>query len=259
MVLNTARVKSTVQRRVLRGIAVTDAALVVTFVFAYYPLSALPLVASLKHVRFLRVIAALWCFGSTAAYLIYLVYDALSAKAARTDPARRWLLQSAGSALVASPFALVGYGSLIERTNFRIQEVNLPVPDLPRDLEGLRLVQLSDIHLSPFLSEAELARVIDASNELRPHLAVVTGDLISSLGDPLQACLNQLARLKADAGVLGCLGNHEIYARVQGLAASLGARLGLEFLRNQSCCGLGRAGSTWRVWITSGCRCALTT
>jgi len=50
------------------------------------------------------------------------------------------------------------------------------------------------------------------ANELRAHLALVTGDLITGQGDPLDACLRQLARLRADAGILGCLGNHEIYA-----------------------------------------------
>ena len=60
-----------------------------------------------------------------------------------------------------------------------MREVDVPLPGLPPDLDGLRILQLSDIHLSAFLSEAELARVIDAAIELRPHLAVVTGDLIS--------------------------------------------------------------------------------
>src|SRR6202043_2421499 len=94
-------------------------------------------------------------------------------------------------------------------------EIDLPVPNLPKDLQGLRIAQISDIHLSPFLSEKEFARAIDMANESKPHLTLVTGDLISRAGDPLDACLRQLARLRAEAGVLGCLGNHEVYARVE--------------------------------------------
>ena len=51
-----------------------------------------------------------------------------------------------------------------------------------------------------------LGAVIDASLELKPHLAVITGDLISRRGDPLDSCISQLARVKADAGVFGCMG-----------------------------------------------------
>jgi predicted MPP superfamily phosphohydrolase len=174
-----------------------------------------------------------WLFCSTGAYLIYVILRFLSGRLfpEQFSPARRRLLNTAGGALVASPVVLLGYGALVQRTAFRVREVDLPVPGLPRDLNNLRLVQLTDIHLSAFLSEQELARVVDAANELRPQVALVTGDLISSGGDPLDACLRQLARLRADAGVVGCLGNHEIYARAEDYAAIEGARLGLRFLR----------------------------
>jgi predicted MPP superfamily phosphohydrolase len=98
----------------------------------------------------------------------------------------------------------------------------------------LRIVQITDIHLSPFLSERELAAAIDMANEARANIALVTGDLITRAGDPLDACLAQLARLRADAGVLGCLGNHEIYTRTQNYVTAQGRRIGIEFLRHQA-------------------------
>jgi predicted MPP superfamily phosphohydrolase len=153
---------------------------------------------------------------------------------ADVDPGRRRVLNAAGNALMASPFAVIGYGTLIQRTDFRIREIDVPVPGLPPDLQGLRILQLSDIHLSAFLSEAELARVVDAARELRPHLAVVTGDLISGLGDPLEECIRQVARLKSDAGTFGCMGNHERYAYAEREAEELGARQGIRFLRSAS-------------------------
>ena len=151
-----------------------------------------------------------------------------------TDPSRRSLLKAAGAALTAAPVVAVGYGALIQRTNFRVREVDIALKDLPADLDGLRLLQLSDIHLSAFLSEAELARVIDASNELRPHVAVVTGDLISLPGDPLDACIRQLARIRSDAGIFGCMGNHERVAGAERYAAEAGARRGIRFLRGEA-------------------------
>ena len=136
--------------------------------------------------------------------------------------------------MLATPFAVMGYGALVQRTDFRVREVDVPMPGLPQDLDGLRILQLSDIHLSAFLSEAEFARVIDASLELRPHLAVVTGDLISGHSDPLDACIRQLARVKADAGMFGCMGNHERYASAEDYTASRSARAGIRFLRGEA-------------------------
>jgi predicted MPP superfamily phosphohydrolase len=156
------------------------------------------------------------------------------APVAEFSPRRRAFVNGAGGALAVAPFAIAGFGGLVQRTDFRVREVDIPIPNLPKDLHGLRILQLSDIHLGPFLTERDLARVIDESANLRPHLAVVTGDLISMGGDPLDACLQQIARLRPDSGILACMGNHEIYAGVQPYAAEEGARLGVNFLRRQT-------------------------
>jgi predicted MPP superfamily phosphohydrolase len=147
------------------------------------------------------------------------------------DPARREALGTVSNAFLAAPFAAMGYG-FVHRTDFHVREVDVPIPGLAGDLDGLRILQLSDIHLGPFLSESELARVIDASQGLRPHLAVVTGDLISQRGDPLDACIRQLKRVKADAGMFGCMGNHERYARAEAYTEQAAARAGIRFLRD---------------------------
>jgi predicted MPP superfamily phosphohydrolase len=181
-------------------------------------------------------VAQIWLFGSTAGYLAYRAVRFLVERfwGSTFDPARRRLLNATGTALLAAPFAIVGYGALVERLHFQVREVDIPVPNLPDGLDGLRLLHLSDIHLSAFLSEKDLARVVDSANELRPHLALVTGDLITAAGDPLHACLRQLARLRADAGILGCMGNHEVYARSESATEREGARLGIPFLRGRA-------------------------
>jgi predicted MPP superfamily phosphohydrolase len=153
---------------------------------------------------------------------------------AKTDVGHRRALNMAGTLAVASPFAAIGYGALVQRTNFQVREFDVALPGLPADLDGLRILQLSDLHLSAFLSERELARVIDAAIELRPNLAVVTGDLISDASDPLDACIRQIARLKADAGVFGCLGNHERFARAENYTTRAAAAAGVPFLRGRA-------------------------
>jgi predicted MPP superfamily phosphohydrolase len=181
-------------------------------------------------------VGQIWLFASTAAYLLYSGFRLLTnrVRGPGFNPARRRLLNATGAALVATPFALVGYGAYIERLDFRVREVDIPISNLAAGLDGLRLAHLSDIHLSAFLSEKDLARVIDSTNELRAHLALVTGDLITAGGDPLDACLRQISRLRADAGILGCMGNHESYADVESYTEAQGARLGIQFLRSRA-------------------------
>jgi uncharacterized protein len=153
--------------------------------------------------------------------------------AEKTDPVRRRVLQAAAAGLCVAPVAVTAFG-ILRRNHFRISEVKIPIANLPRDLDGLRIVQITDIHLSPFMSESEFATAIDMANETQANLALVTGDLITRPGDPLDACLRQLARLRAEAGVLGCLGNHEVYARVEDYVTQQGRRIGVNFLRHEA-------------------------
>jgi predicted MPP superfamily phosphohydrolase len=146
------------------------------------------------------------------------------------NPKRRNALRAATFTV---PVVALGVG-YIKRDNLRLVAVDVPIPGLPKDLQGLRIVQLSDLHLSPLVSESLVARAIDIANETRPHIALVTGDLISAEGDPLDACIRQIARLRADAGVFGCMGNHEAYAMCIDYTAAQAARAGIPFLRSQA-------------------------
>jgi uncharacterized protein len=152
---------------------------------------------------------------------------------ARFDPERRRLLMLARTATIVAPAAL-GAFAVLRRNDLRLNETEIRIPGLHPDLHGLRIVQLSDIHMSPFLSRAELDRAVARANETRPHIALVTGDLITDHRDPLDQCLDSLRRLKSDAGTFGCLGNHEVYAGSELYTTVQGARLGMRFLRSEA-------------------------
>jgi predicted MPP superfamily phosphohydrolase len=183
----------------------------------------------------LRGSAMVWAVLSILWTVAWLVWRSVKALAPRAhSPARRGFLTASGAALFAAPVAAMGYGVFIQRLNIRLREQNIAIQGLPEDLDGIRIVQLSDIHLSPFLSERELAHAVALANETIPHLALVTGDMITGYHDPLDACLKHLTGLRAEAGIFGCLGNHEIYAHAEDYATSLGARLGIRYLRMES-------------------------
>jgi hypothetical protein len=149
----------------------------------------------------------------------------------RFNAARRGFLGTAYTALFAAPAATLAYGTFLERRNISLREHDIPVAGLAPDLNGLRLVQLTDIHMSPFFSRRELDYAVALANETRAQIALVTGDLITTARDPLDSCLAGLKPLRADAGVFGCMGNHEKYAHAEAYAEWAGARQGLRFLR----------------------------
>jgi len=148
--------------------------------------------------------------------------------------ARRGFLWTLRAALFAAPAATLAYAVAIQRHRISLREHNISIAGLPKDLDGLRLVQITDIHMSPFFSRPELDYAVALANETQAHIALVTGDLITTARDPLDSCLQGLKPLRADAGVFGCLGNHEIYAGTEDYTEQAGARQGLLFLRDRS-------------------------
>ena len=173
-----------------------------------------------------------WLFTSTPAYGIYWIASWAGRKVPENiSPERRQILKTAAAVAVASPFVAMTYGIAVGRLDFGVREVSLSIPGLHPDLEGLRILHLSDIHLGQFLSEREFERVVDMANGLKPNLAIMTGDLITRPGDPMEVCVRQLARVRADAGMFGCLGNHEMYAENEARTKAEAARRGIPFLR----------------------------
>lgn len=181
----------------------------------------------------LTTVGYLWIGFSSIALAVLAIARFLQSKVpALHSPSRRRWLGAASLAAIAAPVAATTFGVVVERHRFLIRELDLPVSGLHPDLEGFRISQVSDLHVSPFLSVREAARAIDMANELQPHLALFTGDLISEFGDPLDPAIRELVRLRGELGVLGCMGNHEEYVGCQNYLEREAARSGLLFLRD---------------------------
>ena len=80
---------------------------------------------------------------------------------------------------------------------------------LPRELDGLRIVHLSDIHHSPFTGTEQIKRAIETANSLEPDLIALTGDYVSHESAYAAPCAELLGRLRARSGVYAVLGNHD--------------------------------------------------
>jgi hypothetical protein len=150
------------------------------------------------------------------------------------DPSRRYFFRTASALAGAAPFLSVMYGFAAERLDYRICRVEIPTANLPPALDGMKIAQLSDIHLSGYMSRTDVRRAVDMANELGADLTVVTGDFITGASDPLADCIEEISNLRAPLGVFGCNGNHEIYSRAEDAAQRLFAQGGMKLLRHES-------------------------
>jgi predicted MPP superfamily phosphohydrolase len=150
------------------------------------------------------------------------------------DPGRRYFFRAATAAAGAAPFLGAMYGYAAERLKYQIRHQEIPISNLNPALDGLSIVQISDIHLSGYMPRTQVRRAVEMANELGAHLAVVTGDFITGASDPLPDCIEEIRQLRAPLGIWGCNGNHEIYARVEDLAETLFAQAGMQLLRSEN-------------------------
>lgn len=157
-----------------------------------------------------------------------------AAAAAQTIFTRRQLLVAA--AVSAPPVATVlatGW-SLPQLDNFRLRTLDVPVPGLPRDLDGITIAHLTDTHLGDFTPARLYNRLIDATNSLRADLIVHTGDIINVDSDDIPDAMKGLARLEAPLGVFACEGNHDLIQNPRRFRESIRALPSLRFLRGDA-------------------------
>jgi len=140
-----------------------------------------------------------------------------------------------GTAMVlAGPLLTLGLGTAgaNQLSRFRIRRMTLRLPQLPRALEGLTIVQLTDTHVGRFTHGPVLGRMVEATNELKPDLVVFTGDL---LNDSLN-WLPEAARMleEVEAPVILCEGNHDLFMDAPLFRKTMKETPGVTALFNES-------------------------
>lgn len=148
---------------------------------------------------------------------------------------RREVLRRSGvSASVMIGSAATGYGMTFGRHDYALEEVPIRLARLPRTLDGYTIAQLSDLHVGTFVGDPELRAAEALVRRARPDLIVLTGDLIDHdvrAAPRLGAFVRRLAELGVRDGVVAIPGNHDYYAGVDEVIATLRAS-GARVLRN---------------------------
>ncbi len=156
--------------------------------------------------------------GGLLAGLVYPLDAALNARIDLATFALAWVATS--------------YGYYQARRTPAVRRVEVPIANLPPALVGLRIVQISDLHVGPTIKAPFVERVVARVNQLQPDLIAFTGDLADGPVARLAPHTAALAELTAPLGVYFCTGNHEYYSGVKSWTEQA-RRLGFDVLINE--------------------------
>lgn len=131
------------------------------------------------------------------------------------SPARRSFLQAAVGAAPALSLVSSGVGVLSALPGPRIHEMELVLPHLPPELDGLRVLQITDVHIGTFTGLDHLESGLSRAGS--PDLVLLTGDIADDL-NRLPDALRMIAALRPRLGTWAVPGNHEYH---RGIAAVL--------------------------------------
>jgi predicted MPP superfamily phosphohydrolase len=145
-------------------------------------------------------------------------------------------------AAVAAPYGVVVVLSMVVFSNLcgamqmaagpRVYKVDVHIPKSLQSLNGFKIAQISDLHVGPTISRRFVDKVVRRTNDLRPDMVALTGDLIDGLPDVLRPSCEPLRSLRSTHGAYAVLGNHEFYWRPAAWIEEYG-RLGFKHLNNE--------------------------
>lgn len=129
---------------------------------------------------------------------------------------RDFLGQGVAGAIIVSGAALGGYTTFVEPWRLRVTPYELPIEGLPPELDGFRLVHISDTHHGPYITLPYLEDAIAQANALEADLAVLTGDYVHRTPRSIAPGIHLFRQLETRLGAVAVMGNHDFW---EGIAA----------------------------------------
>jgi predicted MPP superfamily phosphohydrolase len=142
-----------------------------------------------------------------------------------------WIRISAIGVMALTPtITLIGF--VMARRVARVVDVEVPLADLPAQLEGFTIAQISDIHVGPTIKRNFVEAIVDRVNRLGADMVAITGDVVDGSVRDLAHHTEPLARLESRHGTYVVTGNHEYYSGAHAWIREL-RRLGTRVLLNE--------------------------
>lgn len=122
---------------------------------------------------------------------------------------RKMFLTNLALVAAALPFGSFLYGMVRGAFNYKVHRVKVTLSHLPKSFHGLKIVQISDLHIGSFVSSEPLERAFEIINAQKPDVIFFTGDLVNNLSSEIDPHLDVLKKLRAPMGVFSTIGNHD--------------------------------------------------
>lgn len=122
---------------------------------------------------------------------------------------RSQFIARAGLVAGAVPFVMLSRGLYSGAYNYQVRRVNLVLPNLPEAFDGLKVLQISDVHTGSFFDKDAVYQGIQLIKEQKAHVAVFTGDFVNNKTDEAYEWADMFSEIKAPMGVYSILGNHD--------------------------------------------------
>lgn len=123
---------------------------------------------------------------------------------------RGQFINRTGMILAGIPFLSIAYGIKWGRFNYTVREQILEFKNLPKSLEGLKVLQISDLHIGSFKNNKEkIEEAVSIINEQEADLIFFTGDFVNNVSTEIDDFLDILGAMKSKYGMFSVLGNHD--------------------------------------------------
>jgi|TARA_B110001469_G_C9642751_1_gene323676 predicted MPP superfamily phosphohydrolase len=136
-------------------------------------------------------------------------------EAAEEGISRSKFLATTGLVVAAAPIVSLSWGIVSGAHDYRVRRIKLPVKNLPKGLEGLRIGQLSDIHSGSFWNKTAVKGGVQMFADEKVDLAFFTGDLVNNKATEMQEWGSIFSKVNAPLGVYSVFGNHDYGDYVQ--------------------------------------------
>lgn len=149
--------------------------------------------------------------------IIRLIRWVISLFATRTEPAtegvkqisRLTFLNQIALGMTAIPLAGFIYGMVKGAFDYKVHKVKVVLPNLPSAFNGLKIVQISDIHSGSFVSATPVEDAVKIIQQQNADVVFFTGDLVNNRASETDHLMDTLAKIQAPMGVYSTLGNHD--------------------------------------------------